>query len=588
MDLKTKILIARAEGVLALAELALERGDPRDALNLALGQARDLTRRGLDPALRRRAWFAALAAFALILDQHPAQATGLVGSAPPRPLPVDPGLIAEFVHGVAPCRRRDLPTGWGDYAAFRGLVNRLLAAEVVEVVDLTGALCAWFDDDPRPSYAHGRALELRLDAAGPALARGARAARVAEAVAAYKGALGAAIRVGAQARWRPTLHARVARLLLRHRADDPESIAEAAALVEALDREAVRRLPTPLRFAVAVAWLGGSASAMSRLRALDALAEINEAAPDYRAASLEVTERYLESLDWGFYSTEQDRARALLDTLAGGSISRTLAYLDLLQDLHGVLGRHSRPDRRHLARLRETSEDDPLACLYYDVALSIHDASGDAADVDPRDGAEDPSRQHLDGAEDQNRQRLDGAEDRSRQRRDVVAQALARHGITAQGPALALDTLPELALESLRQRCHPDRGVARALLVAFARPQHRTPHAQAALALALPTLLSRWREWVELQVELRRALGLFIQHAPMPAAGFAPLGVAMIALDEPELAEHAARRALTALDREAPAHLHDLLRALAQRALDAGHPARAVEWLLPLWGPLPD
>ena len=523
------MVVVRAEGALVAAELLLERGDPEGALRLFSHQARDLGRRSIAAEVRRRAWFGALGAFGSLLD-------GGKG---------DPGVVEEVVKGVLPCERRDLPAVWRRYEDFRGLVGAMLSARMPQVSVLTWALCVWFEGDPRPFYAHGRALELRLASTREA---GERLRHVRDALSAYQSALGAAASVGAEARWRPVLSARIVRLLMEHRADDAEALPEALSLLDAMERETLRRLAPPYRFAMAVAQLRSSRS-MDRLRALDALEQLMADAR-FRDAGQAVVEGYLESLDWSFYSTEQDRARAIVSAFGGGAAKRIGAYLDLLQALHGAMGRHSQPDKGHLERLLEASliaDGESVSATFYRVAIRLAEAGEGEGE-------------------------------------EALRGALSASGITGEGPELALSDEPlAMALESLRQRVHPERQVVRALLAAFVRREHRVPHVQAAFALLVPLLVRQWGSWVELQVEMRRAVGVYLQHAPAPSVGFAALGVALFAVGEPRLAEKAARRALAEVEVEDRAVLEPLLGRLAKEALDAAEPARAVEWLLPLW-----
>ncbi len=533
-NLKEKLLITRAEGALALAEINLERGQSAEAMRGFLVQARDLKRRSVAPGLQRRGWFGAMRAFARLLRT-------------PGPGP-DPNVLAEVLASVLPCQQHELPHDWRRYEDFRPMVLGLLdqGHDHLEVTaHLTWVLCDWFHADPRPYYARGRALELQLaqERALPARRRLAGDAR-----AAYQRALGAASEAGARKRWEPILRLRQARLLAFELVrDDPGALDEALELLSIFEKGELRRLERPHRLTVAAVWLR-SPRAMIRVRALDALDDLLTQDPALGPAVMRALETYLEGLDWSFYSTEQDRIRAIIRTHDSPRARRMLAYLDLLHVLHGERGRHSLADRAHLERLLEAERGskgqgkDSAGARFYSVALAL------TQDTSPS-----------------------------------LQEVLHEHGLQEQVlPPLDLNLPLAMALESLRLRIHPDRDAARRLLSAFARPIHQVPHTQAAFALFVPVLLKHWREWAALQVEMRRGISSFIQLAPAPSVGFATIGVALVGLEEFELARKAARRAQSA-DGEDPQALRLLRLALARHDLHLGGTEEAVGWLLPIW-----
>lgn len=531
-ELKNRLLLVRAEGALTLADMALERGEAHEALRQFAHQARDLGRRNLDAALRRQAWFGALAALRLIAER-----------AQDAPAHLDAEAVREAVAGVLPCERAELPTRWRRYDDFRALILALLSQrEAQAAAQLTWTLSQWFSDDPRPLYARGRALELQLAEASGLDAQHKLAS---EALEAYREALGAASTVGALRRWRPALHTRMARLLSAHlAARDPKQAQEALKLVEALTPGEVRRLAPAQRFHVASLWLR-SKRAMLRVRALDMLGELMASDEALRDAGLATLADYLEGLDWSYYSTEQDRVRAILGESPSRRARRMVAYLDLLQALRGEMGRHSLPERGHLQHLLDAERaaaPGGLGERFYALAMTLS-----AQDAPP------------------------------------LGDALASHGLAGRSVAVPLDGPLGMALASLRQRHRPERGDARRLLDAFARPDAQVPHVQAAFALLLPVLIAQWRQWAELQTEMRRGVDAFLMHAPTPSWGFAVVGQALAGYGEWALAQKAARRALVRPDGEDPAALERLLLALARRDLECGGVEEAVAWLLPVW-----
>lgn len=529
-NLKQKIAAARAEGTFALAELALERGQDQEAVQRFIAQARDLKARGLPRELQTRGWAGALQGISAILQKN-------------KPAPHS---LHEILKALSSLPRHAMPREFQAYSAYRPVVRGLLLqSQHKEAIALCHHLNLWFPSDPRPRYALGRALEASL----PHARNHDRQNIAQEALNAYDDALLHA-RQNRSTRWTTPIQIRTTALLMRHLAGThPETAQRATQALETLTRTQVRNLSPHDQIVVAQAWLS-SAQPMRRLRALDLLEEHIED-PALTTSSLRILHLYLERMDWRFYSTEHNRAQAILKShthiIGHQKTQSALLHLDLIHNLHEVMGRHSKPNRQHLLKLHEASPKAPqsTAAAYYQIALAISDPN-----------AQRPWKDTL-------REQLTTLD---------IHPGLLRSQLK--------DSLLTLALASLAQIIYPDRRQLRAILEAFTLPTHQHPHAQAAFALLLPSLLAKWADQIDLQTELRNALGHYLQAAPPPSYGFSPIGMVMLHLNEKTLAEQAAQRAQSAPEHEDPQSLKLLRRTLAAQELRAGNPEAAVLHLL--------
>ena len=530
-ELKSQLLTRKAQGAYFVADTALASGELDRAARLYRSTARELASADVEPRLQVQGWLGMIRCGEQQLAAR---------RAPGREL-------AEAISALGQQRRAALPDAWSSYDAWRALMIDLLALDVGKAADLGRVLARWFPSDPRPHYALGRAWEAQVERAGGSDAR-LRITR--KAIGAYQAAIAASGEQGCRPRWEPTLRVRIAGLMWRHvRPLDPEASAGAARQLADLDRGALADLAPPYRVTVAQIWLG-QGRAMDRLRALDML-ESAAGDPAFTPSVIRGVEGYLESLGWNYYATEQDRVRAIVERCASSlgplGVRRALRYLDLLRELRQVAGSNEGATVEHLQRLLSLETEahgDSVTAAYYWAALALL-RQPDAPLAEALDRALGAAQTHLDALP-------------SRLMREPVA----------------------LALGALHQLRHPEPRRVRELLSAFAARVYQVPHVQSSFGLLLPTLLSHWHAWPDLQPAMRDGIARFIHVGLRPSYGFAAVGVALIGLGEPELAHTAAARALAEPDREPPALLTDLKLALAAGALEEGKAHEAVRWLL--------
>jgi hypothetical protein len=142
-NFKGKVVVARAEAAVALAQIQLEHGSTWAAARGFASQARDLRRRGLSPDLERRAWLGVLVAGA-----------GEGSSCP--------GL-EEAVWALREIPADELRGQVGPYHKYRDTLRRLLIEGAAPMAQTFGALVSqWYPGDPRPAYGTARALEAAL------------------------------------------------------------------------------------------------------------------------------------------------------------------------------------------------------------------------------------------------------------------------------------------------------------------------------------------------------------------------------------------------------------------------------------------
>lgn len=526
-DVKQRVLLARVEGALAVADLALERGALEDAARRYAEEGRALGRRPLgEPFLRVRAWVGVLRAGSALA----ARGGNL------------PGAISEAVEALGSVKRAELPGGWAPYDTSRAILVRLLAKQQeAQAEALAGLVAAWLPEDPRPKYALGRAKERRA-----ARASGEERLGLASgALRAYEEAEAAAKAIGAARVWEEPLGLRRAAVCLRWLSEgEPGALARALGWVEGLDRRRVAALDPSDRLTVAQGWMR-SARAMTRLRGLDLLEELVELDAT-RAAGLRVLLAHVEGMGWSFYPTEQDRLRGMLQRLrramGEGAARAALGCLERVAEVQAVLGREAAPDRAQLERLAERERAEGVGEAWWPAALAALSGLG---------------------------------------WREALREVLAAH------PPVRAAWRKEpraWALGALQQRVSPDPGACLALLDALGAPALASAHGQAAVPLLLPALLERWKDWPELQPAARVAVERWLRLAPAPACGFAVVGLGFLALGEEGLALHAARRAqarVEAGERGAEPAMDELALGLARAALAAQRPQEAVAWLLP-------
>lgn len=503
-DLKSRVLRARAEAAYAIAEVQLESGDVESAASGFAGQARDLSRRQIHPELVRRGWFG-------VLD-----AAGFLGRRCP--------ALKEALAGLSHVRAVELDGAEAQYGRYRGLLSTLLSSGAWEETEaLARLLTRWFPNDPRPAYVMARACD------GAARTGDEDAAR--RALDGYDIAAAAAAHVGARRQWSSVLGIRKAALLLRYRAAGADGPKRALRAIEDLDRSGVRHLAEPYQWVVAHAWVHSDASIM-RLRALDLLESLLSPATKSRVSA--ILDDYLRSLDWRYYPTEHDRAVSL--ARATGASARTFAHLEMIAEVHEILGRGRAATVEHLVRLATASEPDGDAARYYEAAIdSVRDGVV-VADTKTADRTELAA--------------LLGAEPRA----------------------------PQLAHACLCLRRNPDEDAARRILSQFEGAGAATPHTQASLTLAVPTLLKHWRSWADIRPAMVRAVDRYLELAPAPTFGFSALGDHLAVLDEMELAARAYVRAEAvgeAITERARLHM-------ASHCLKRDQRAEATSWLLAL------
>lgn len=533
-DIKRRLVATRAQGALAVADLAVEQGDAGRAIALYREQARDLAARGVDKELEVRGWFGILRASVPLLRRGE--------------VPAD--ALREALAALAGMDRGRIPPAWLRYDDYRELGVLLLERAPARAVELARYLCGLVSVDPRPHYLLGRALEADLEGQRAS----ARGAQVEQALTAYREALADAIEVGGIRRWEPVVHLRMAALLWRwRRLDDPEAARHALELVEKLDRAAVQEAAPPYRLVVAQIWLG-SDRAMTRLRALDML-EAMVGDPALRGGALRVLDEYLERLGWTYYPTEHDRVRAIFGRIAPGLgpevARRGLAWLELLGRLHDSEGRRAPPSRSHLQTLHaiEAGRGQVVSAAYYAVALRL---------------AERPE-----GA--------DFAE--------VLVSALDEHAEAVRQVWTRLLVEPlALGLGALCQWRRVDKVEVRQLLRAYAHGPWAVAHVQESFGLLLPPLILHADELAELADPIREAVERYLRLAPAPSFGFSSVGAAMLAAGEPNLAAMAARRAMIDRSREPSEALNTLVHGLAVRAMRSGEVTEAAAWLLGMQG----
>ncbi len=526
-DLKQKLILTRAEGAYAFADLSLERQQPAEAARQYADQARDLRRRGLSVSLQAKGWAGVLRACAAFTSRQS--------------LPV---VLGEALEALSHLTITDLPGGWIPYENSRPLLIRLLDTNPRQAQSLGACLARLLPRDPRPRYAQGRALELLAYQA-----RGEQAQSLAQsALRAYEEAGAASARVGAQRTWSRPLALRKAALLLRLLArTQSDAQGRACALLEDIAPGHLRSLAPEDQLVVVQAWLHSS-RAMQRLRALDLLeALLGDESCAHAAISLLL--RYMARLDWSYYGTEQDRVRGLLaqaSKLPGASRVRGFdAWLTLLGELHDEVGRDAVPTLNHLVRLREHAvahEGLGWAGAYYRVAEVLAVAPVETW-------------------------------------RDILGKALHEEGAvpTALRPSWSRDSLA-WALGALCVRVAPERGMALELLDAMRAPHFDTPHVQAAVSLLVPVLLSHWEQWPEVQPEAALCLSRFVRVASLNKASLLRLAQGFASAGLLELCGEVVRRAQSL--GASPTDVAPFLFVLAQGELAQHKPSEAVRWLL--------
>jgi hypothetical protein len=514
-NFKGKVVVARAEAAVALAQIQLEHGSTWAAARGFASQARDLRRRGLSPDLERRAWLGVLVAGA-----------GEGSSCP--------GL-EEAVWALREIPADELRGQVGPYHKYRDTLRRLLIEGAAPMAQTFGALVSqWYPGDPRPAYGTARALEAAL----PGRAAGQREVLARRALEWYDRTLTIAVQAGVSRQWRVVVGIRKAGVLLRYlRGSDPDAARRALGEVECVERGTVGGLAAPYRLVVAHAWLHSSNSIV-RLRALDLLDEL--ASRGHREDVAAVLEDYVSCLDWTYYATEHDRAKAI--AIQTGVSPGALRQLELLADLHDALGRDSHATVEHLGRLRDAGKT-AVHDVYFTVAIAIA-------------GSSEVSAVSLAGSP--------PPDD------DEVARL---HASWMSGSVDAVG----VALAALWLHRNPDPGHAHSLLVAASHPSLRTPQGQVCLTLALPVLLRHWRQWSSIHGEVVRAVERYLRYTRPPSFGFGVLALALADLGEWELAGRAALRA-HAQGEPADCGLRERL---AAHAMSRGEPESATRWLLP-------
>lgn len=531
-ELKQRLVEARAEAALSLAEVALERGQPQEAARRFLEQAHDLRARGVAQGLQVRAWLGVLRA---------AEVAALQGAARL------PEGLATASAALATRSAGELPPGWPGYEGLRHLLVRLLEEGDAQMAGGLGALLSqWLPRDPRPRYVRARALELEAQRAEAQAASQAAAQRALDAL---EDVLAVATQVGALRSWEEPVRLRQAALWMRHLAQhQPDALARAARALDRIKPGRVRHLAPAQQLVVAQGWLHHERS-MRRLRALDLLGALMEAEPEMVEPSLHILSSYLERMGWDFYGTERDRAVGLLRAheraLGAGRARRALAWLTLLGELREVLGRHGAPVSAHLERLRDASQGGgagPWAPIYYEVALAVSPGEGWREELGAALEARGAGREVL----------------RRAWRRDVLAWALG----------------------ALWQRVQADRAQVGDLLDALEQPALAGASSQAALVLLLPVLLARWGDWIELQGRARGAVERFARESGEPSMGWPSLGLALAGLGEEALARQVARRMVASAGQGPPEARRALIHAVARGLLAQGEPLEAARWLL--------
>ncbi len=447
---------------------------------------------------------------------------GVLAAAPG--LGADCPALGEAITALTEVQASDLDGQRAQYGNYRALVSRLLEERAWELARcLAQLLSRWFPGDPRPAYAAARALDAQVSLSGkpqPDL--------LVRALDAYDVALAAAGHVGARRQWDTVLRVRKAALWLRYGGNRAEACAAALHAVEDIRRDRVAQLAEPYRLTVAHAWLHASSS-ITRLRGLDLLE--SSCRPETHPQIAYILADYLRSLDWRYYPTEHDRALAL--ARATGAPRSLRAHLALIAELHEVIGRRGVATVGHLEQLLEAAPGGD-AEAYYKVAVHL---------AQPGDG-------------------------------QGLGRALPAALLVAPTASTPADSVVLAQLACLL-RCGPELELAKRICQAASAPETKSPHGQAAWAVAVPVLLGQWVAWSDIRDLMAAAVRAYVQAATPPSFGFGALGARLVALDEYELATVALQRSHT----EAEGGTERARRSMAAHCLERGDLSSAARWL---------